>query len=164
MQCFSWWQNSKFYTNSALCSALQRQHGFPLWYSCGKRRRQNWSVCIMLNPSRGNVKTIYVEQQRSLAEDCEQTVLRWIITRWHLNTPHHKVMSSPGTHIWYCWWVHISLTVYGGCFPISNVVEIRRAQVLHNSLQGWGWFWSHIQSGFWVKICSFRGHGKDLLC
>lgn len=135
--------------NKILSPALKWQCGFPLQHSCGNRRKQNWSVWTMLLS--GDVRSIYVEQQCSLAKDSEQTILRWIVARWHLNIPHHKVMSSLRIHIWYCCWVHISLYVIWGCFPIRNAVEINVVQVLHNTVQGWGGFLNHILFCFGSK-------------
>lgn len=116
-------KNQSFKQRSTQGSVLQWQLGFRFQYSCGNRRRQNWSVRAMWKSGHGNVRSIYVELQCLLAEDSEQPISRCIITRWHLNTPHHKIMTSLRIHIWYCWWVHSSLPVFWGCFPIRNQLK-----------------------------------------
>lgn len=98
------------------------------------------------NPGSANVMNSFWTVMGPLTKDSEGTIFWWIITCWHLNTPHHKVMTSLGMYIWYCWQRHVSSTVWEG-FPIRSVIEI----IQHSLTVAWlydelGCSWNPIES------------------
>lgn len=143
-------------------TTVKWEHDFPLQHSRGNRQRHNWSMWTTINPGLGNVKSIYGEQQCSLAEDSEHPE----VDHYTLASEHTTSYSNDlpqDTHL-----ILLLGADFPRCvlrmFPVRNVdVDVNRTPSLCNSLWGWGWFWNNTESCIWKinKISCFRGTDKD---
>lgn len=92
------------------------------FYSCGNRRRQT-DLCEQCENLAMEMSGVFILNCSVCLQKTVSNPSRGASLHAGIWTPHHKIMTSLRIHIWYCWWVHSSLPVFWGCFPIRNQLK-----------------------------------------